>query len=251
MTNDAMRAETVWLEGAVDASDSRGIETYLAQPLDRESFGSIVVIHHMPGFDEPSREITRNFAAGGIAAICPNLYSREGQGKSPKEIFQLAMAQSGVPDNRLLADVSLAADRLRSLPGSNGKVGVIGFCSGGRQAFMAACALTLDAAIDCYGAFVVVPPAEETKLTIAPIIDRVDALSCPLLGIFGVEDQNPSPAEVAATEDALRAAGKDFEFHSFQSAGHAFLAVNRPSYRQEAAGKAWPIIWDFVRRHLA
>jgi carboxymethylenebutenolidase len=250
MTSDAMRAETVWLAGAVDVDDERGIEAYLAQPVDRVPFGSVVVIHHMPGYDEPSREITRNLAAGGLAAICPNLYSREGRGKTAREIFELAMAQSGVPDDRLIADVELAAAMLRGLPGSNAKVGAIGFCSGGRQALLAACSLSLDAAVDCYGAFVVNPPPVETKLTIAPIIDRIDALSCPLLGIFGVEDTYPSPDEVVETERALRAAGKDFEFHSFDGAGHAFLATNRPSYRVDAANSAWPIIRAFLDRNL-
>ena len=113
MTGDAIRAETLWLAGAVDAHDERGIEAYLAQPLDRAPCGGVVVIHHMPGYDEQSREITRNLAAGGLAAICPNLYSREGAGKSAKEIFALAMAQSGVPDDRLVSDVALAAARLR------------------------------------------------------------------------------------------------------------------------------------------
>ena len=250
MTGDAMRAETLWLAGAVDAIDERGVEAYLAQPLDRGAHGGVVVIHHMPGYDEPSREITRNVAAGGLAAICPNLYSREGRGKSAKEIFELAMAQSGAPDDRLIADVALAAATLRELPCSNGKVGVIGFCSGGRQALMAACELPLDAAVDCYGAFVVEHPPAETKLTISPVIDRVDGLSCPLLGIFGADDAFPSPDEVAATERALQAAGKRYEFHSFDGAGHAFLAVNRSTYRVDAANRAWPIIWDFLRRNL-
>ena len=89
------------------------------------------------------------------------------------------------------------------------------------------------------------------KLTIAPIVDRVDRLSCPLLGIFGAEDEFPSPEEVAATERALEAAGKPFEFHSFDGAGHAFLATNRSTYRVDAANKAWPIIWDFLRRNLS
>jgi carboxymethylenebutenolidase len=249
--SDAMRAETVRLTGAVDTSDELGIEAYLAQPLGREAHGGVVVIHHLPGYDEPNREITRNLAAGGLAAICPNLYSREGAGKSEKEIFAMALAQSGAPDDRLLADVALAAEALRALPHSNGKIGVIGFCSGGRQALMAACELPLDAAVDCYGAFVVSDPPAESKLTIAPVIDRVGRLSCPLLGIFGAEDEHPSPGEVAATAQALDAAGKEYEFHSFDDAGHAFLATNRSSYRVGAATKAWPIIWDFLRRQLS
>jgi carboxymethylenebutenolidase len=251
MATDAIRAETVWLDGAVDPPADRGLEAYLAHPVDRDGFGGVVVIHHMPGYDEATREITRNLAAGGLAAICPNLYSREGDGLTARQIFELAMAQSGVPDERLVADVALAAERLGAVPGTNGKVGLLGFCSGGRQALLAACALAVDAAVDCYGAFVVEAPAPETKLSIAPVADRIPDLSCPLLGIFGAEDRHPAPEEVAATERALRAAGKTYEFHTFEGAGHAFLATNRETYRVAAANEAWPIIWAFLRRMLA
>ena len=220
---DAMQAETVWVSptGEIVANGTaNAIEAYLARPLQRQRVGSVVVIHHMPGYDEPTREITRGFAARGFAAICPNLYTREASGKSPEETFAIAMAQSGAPDDQLVHDVNRCALLLRGLSGGNDKVGVIGFCSGGRQALMAACEIPFDAAIDCYGSFVVTAPAAETKLQIKPIIGRAADLSCPLLGIFGADDQFPSPTEVAETERLLVAAGKTVEFHSFDGAGH-------------------------------
>jgi carboxymethylenebutenolidase len=140
---------------------------------------------------------------------------------------------------------------LREMPNSNGKVGVIGYCSGGRQSFLAACSLPLDAAVDCYGAFVVGTPPEGMPLRARPIVHLADKLSCPLLGLFGADDQYPSPDQVDELAKALTAAGKDFEFHTYEGAGHAFFSVDRPSYRPDAASDGWQKIWDFFGRNLA
>jgi carboxymethylenebutenolidase len=137
------------------------------------------------------------------------------------------------------------------VPNSNGKAGTIGYCSGGRQSFLSAVSLPLDAAVDCYGAFVVGSPPEGMPLKVGPIVDRAPDLSCPLLGLFGAEDSYPSPEQVAELEKALVEAGKTFEFHSYEGAGHGFFAVNRPAYRPEAASDGWQKIWDFYGRYLA
>jgi dienelactone hydrolase len=90
---------------------------------------------------------------------------------------------------------------------------VIGHCSGGRQAFLAACSLPLDAAVDCYGAFVTVEPPESLGLRATPLLPIADRLSCPLLGLFGEEDRYPSPEQTAELEAVLTKHGKTFEFH--------------------------------------
>jgi len=156
-----------------------------------------------------------------------------------------------VPDERLVGDVGGAAKFLRSLENSNGKVGTIGYCSGGRQSFLAAVSLPIDAAVDCYGAFVVGNPPEGSPLKVGPIVDKTPNLSCPLLGLFGADDSHPSPEQVGELEQALKAAGKTYEFHSYEGAGHAFFAVNRPSYRVEAANDGWQRIWDFYGQYLS
>jgi carboxymethylenebutenolidase len=156
-----------------------------------------------------------------------------------------------VPDPRLVGDVGGAAEYLRSLGSSNGKVATIGYCSGGRQSFLAACSLDLDAAVDCYGAFVIAPPPEGLPLKVEPIAHLAKDLSCPLLGLFGAEDQYPSPAEVTELETVLTEAGKTFEFHTYEGAGHAFFATDRPSYRPEAAVEGWNRIWEFFDRNLS
>jgi carboxymethylenebutenolidase len=244
---DGIMAETISLNG--HGGDL--IEAYLARPLGPGPFGGVVVIHHMPGYDQQTKEITRTFAANGYTAICPNLYTREAPGASPDDAAAAARSQGGVPDERLVGDVGAAAGYLRAMPNSNGKVGVIGYCSGGRQSFLAACSLPLNAAVDCYGAFIVGTPPQGHPLKVGPIAHLAPQLSCPLLGLFGEEDQHPSPEEVAELAKALEAAGKQYDFHSYPGAGHAFFAVNRPAYRPEAANDGWQKIWDFFGANLA
>src|SRR5919205_845909 len=163
---EGMLAETI----AIPGFQGDLINAYFARPLGAGPFPSVVLIHHMPGWDEWYREATRKFAHHGYAALSPNLYS---------------------------------------LPFSNGKVGVFGTCSGGRQAFLAACRVPgFDAVVDCWGGRVVMAPQDLTpKQPVAPI-DYTKDLSCPLLGLFGEEDQSPTPAQVAQHEQTLKQHGK-------------------------------------------
>ena len=245
--NEALIAETVSITG----HDGDEIEAYLARPLGAGSFGGVVVIHHMPGYDGGTKEITRTFAAHGYAALMPNLYHRDAPGASPDDAAATARAKGGVPDERLIGDVAGAADYLRALDGSNGKVGVIGYCSGGRQSFLAACSLPLDAAVDCYGAFVVGEPPAGMPLKAGPIVHLAPDLACPLLGLFGEEDRMPGPEETAGIAAVLDRLGKPYEFHTYPGAGHGFFAVDRPSYRVEAANDGWQRVFGWFGRHLA
>lgn len=246
--SEELAASTITITGA--GGDE--IEAYLAVPGDGgTSHGSVVVIHHMPGYDSSSKEIVRKFAAHGYAALMPNLYHREAPGASPDDAAAVARANGGIPDDRLVSDVSAAAEYLRALGGSNGKVGVIGYCSGGRQSFLAACSLDLDAAVDCYGACIVNPPPEGMPLKVSPIVGLAADLSCPLLGLFGADDKYPTPEETAELSKVLDDLGKPHEFHTYEGAGHAFFSVNRPAYRPEAANDGWQKIWTFYGRYLA
>jgi len=244
---DAIIAETISITG----HGGDVIEAYSARPLRPGPLGGVVVIHHMPGYDAPTKEIARTFATRGYNAVLPNLYFREAPGASPDDAAATARAAGGVPDERLVGDVAGAAAYLKGLSNANGKVGVIGYCSGGRQSFLAAVSLPLDAAVDCYGAFVVGTPPEGMPLKVGPIVDKTPDLSCPLLGLFGKDDQYPSQDQVAELEKALREAGKTYEFHSYEGAGHAFFSVNRPAYRPEAAMDGWQRIGDFFGTYLA
>jgi carboxymethylenebutenolidase len=246
--SEELTASTITIIGA--GGDE--IEAYLAVPDDgATSRGSVVVIHHMPGYDSSTKEIVRKFAAHGYAALMPNLYYREAPGASPDDAAAVARANGGVPDDRLVGDVSAAAEYLGALADSNGKVGVIGYCSGGRQSFLAACSLQLDAAVDCYGACIVNPPPEGMPLKVGPIVGLAPDLSCPLLGLFGADDKYPTPDETAELSKVLDDLGKPHEFHTYDGAGHAFFSVDRPAYRPEAANDGWRRIWDFYGRYLA
>jgi carboxymethylenebutenolidase len=245
--DEALTAETISIAG--HGGDE--IEAYLARPQGVASFGSVVVIHHMPGYDSATKEIARKFAAYGYAALMPNLYYRDAPGASPDDAAATARAKGGVPDERLVGDVSGAAGYLRALDGANGKVGVIGYCSGGRQSFLAACSLPLDAAVDCYGACIVNHPPEGMPLKVKPIVGLSEGLSCPLLGLFGADDKFPAPEETAELSKVLEGLGKEHEFHTYDGAGHAFFSVNRAAYRVAAANDGWEKIWDFYGRYLA
>jgi carboxymethylenebutenolidase len=184
---EGMLAETTTFHG----NGGEIINAYFARPLGAGPFPGIVVIHHLPGWDEWYREVTRKFAYYGYAAVSPNLYYRDGHG-TPEDVAAKARGGGGVPDDQVMGDVAGALQFLKSLPYVNGKVGVFGTCSGGRHAYLAACRVKgLDAAIDCWGGRVVMTPADLTpKQPVAPVEYTAD-LSCPLLGIFGDEDRGP------------------------------------------------------------
>lgn len=235
----------------ITGDENTEIEAYVARPEGDASRGGVVVIHHMPGWDRATKEMARRFAELGYDAICPNLYWREAPGAAPDDAAATARAAGGVPDSRLVGDIAGAVAYLRSLPTSNGKVGVIGHCSGGRQTVLAACNLDVDAAVDCYGAFVVGNPPEGSPIKMTGLEDQLPNLRAPLLGLFGNEDQYPSPDQVDTLDSILTENDKPHEFHRYDGAGHAFFAVDRPSYRVEAANDGWERIQAFFGTHLA
>ena len=247
MPYEGQIAETVTLRG----HQGDLIDAYLARPLGGGRLPGVVVIHHMPGWDGPTKEIARRFAHHGFATLSPNLQFREGKA-TPEENSASVRAAGGMPDDRTIGDVQGAIDYLRALPYLNGKVGVIGYCSGGRQAYLAACTLRgIDAAIDCYGGGVVAKAEELTSRQPVAPIDFTKDLQCPLLGLFGVEDTRPSPDDTAKTEAALKQHNKTYDFHTYDNAGHAFFAVDRPHYRQHAAMDGWQKVLTWFGKHLA
>lgn len=242
--SDAIRAETVYI-------GAEQIQAYLARPLDPGPFPGVVLIHHLPGFDEATKEMARKFAVHGYVAICPNLFWREAPNAAPDDASAFVRAKGGIADEQIINDVRTAGDALRDLDNHNGKIGVIGHCSGGRQALLVATALPLDAAVDCYGAFALEPPPSTSGLKATSIKDRLGDLHCPVLGLFGDDDKFPAPEEVARLAELLEQQGKSFEYHSYAGAGHAFFAVDRPSYRPQAAVDGWQRIFAFFGKHLA
>lgn len=243
---EGLLAETITLTGHM----GERINAYFARPLGAGPFPGVVLIHHLPGWDEWYREAARKFAAHGYAALSPNLYFREGHG-TPEDVAAKARARGGAPDDQVLGDVKGALETLLSLPYVNGKVGVFGTCSGGRHAYLAACRIPgFAAAVDCWGGRVVM---NETDLTpsqpVAPLAYTAD-LGCPLLGLFGQDDRSPSPEQVAVHEQELQKYGKVYEFHMYPGAGHGFFYHDRPNYRQEQAVDGWKKLFAFLEKHL-
>jgi carboxymethylenebutenolidase len=230
--SDGIIAETTMIPA--DGGDA--VEAYFARPVEGTAQPSVVVLHHMPGYDRATKEIVRTFAVYGYATLMPNLHYRYAPGAKAADAAAAARDAGGVPDEQCLGDVKGAIDTLRARPEANEKTGVIGYCSGGRQAFLVACTLDVDAAVDCYGG--------RANIDLAP------DLRCPLLGLFGADDQNPSPADVAALARALETNHKTFDFHTYEDAGHAFFSIDRPSYRLDAAKDGWKQIWAFLGNHL-
>jgi carboxymethylenebutenolidase len=244
--SDTLAAMTVTITGA----GGEEIPAYLARPEGDGTRGGVVVIHHMPGYDRSTKEIVRRFAELGYDAICPNLHHRDAPGAAPDDAAAASRAGGGVPDERLIGDVAGGAAYLRALPTSNGKVGTIGYCSGGRQSVLAACNLDLDAAVDCYGAYVTGTPPADFPVPITNIVDQLPNLRCPLLGLFGNEDKSPSPAHVDELEAILKELGKSYELHRYDGAGHGFFSPDRPSYRVAAANDGWERITGFFAQNL-
>ena len=157
-----------------------------------------------------------------------------------------------MPDDQVVGDCEAAKNHLKGLSYTNNKVGIIGTCSGGRHTFLVACRTTgFDAAVDCWGGNVVMPPERLTlQQPVAPI-DYTRDLSCPLLGLFGNEDQSPTPEQVDRQEEELKRHNKSYEFHRYDGAGHAFWYYDRPPYRQQQAMDAWNKTFGFFEKHLA
>ena len=227
------------------------IPMYYARPSGSGPFPGVVLLHYAPGgWDDWNKEVARKFAYHGYAAALPNLHYRYGPDASPDDQSAAARAAGGVPDAQCLDDLQACADFLRGESNSNGKVAVMGFCSGGRQTYLAACKLPFDAAVDCWGGGVTAKPDELTPARPVAPIEYTKDLGCPLLGLFGNEDQNPSPAEVDRTEEELKRHGKVYQFHRYDGAGHAFLAHPFPFFHQRSSYKAWLAVFAWFEQYL-
>lgn len=235
----------------IPGPNGESLRAYVATPEGQGPFPGIVLVHHMPGWDEFYLEMTRRFANHGYIAISPDLYQRAGSG-TPEDVAAKVRADGGVADDQVVADLSAASKWVRSQPNSNGKVGIIGTCSGGRQAVLAAsrAPADFDAVADLWGGRVVAAKESLTpKQPVAPVEYTKD-LQAPLLGLFGNDDQAPSPADVDIHEEELKKHGKNYEFHRYDGAGHGFFYYDRPLYRQQQAMDGWAKVFAFFGKHL-
>jgi len=243
---EGLIAETV----SMKSSNGDKINAYLAKPLTEGNYPIIVLIHHLPGWDELYKEFTRKFAHHGYIAICPDLYHREGNG-SPDDVAAEVRSNGGVSDKQVIEDILGASDYAKNLSNSNGKVGLFGTCSGGRHGFLIGCSTdNFDAIVECWGGNVVMDDSSITeKQPISPH-SLTASLSAPLLGLFGNEDVSPTPEEVNEHENLLKENKKDYIFHRYDGAGHGFMYYQTPLYRQQQSLDAWEKVFDFFQDKL-
>lgn len=246
MAYEGMIAETVRVHG----HDNELIDAYAARPLGAGPLPGVLVVHHMPGWDEWTREVVRKVAHHGFNAVSPDLHFRQGPG-TPSEKSQRVRDMGGQIDALIIDDLSGGEAYLRDLPTANAKVGLIGFCSGGRVAYMAAAKMPgLDCAVDCWGGNVTSPPGKlNDNQPVAPI-DMTADISVPLLGLFGNDDQNPNTEQVDKIEAELKASGKDYEFHRYDGVGHAFFNYAAARYGFEQAADGWEKVFAFFEKNL-
>ena len=194
MAHQGMTTDTIKIAG----HNGDQISAYIAKPLGNGPFPGVVLVHHIPGWDEWYFEATRRFAHHGYTAICPNLFNRAGEGKSD-DIAAKVRAEGGIADAQAMGDLNASVKWLRGQSHVNGKVGMFGSCSAGRQTFMYACQYKdIDCAVELWGGRVVMAKEDlNPKMPVAPI-DMTAGLSCPLLGLFGNEDKAPTPERATA-----------------------------------------------------
>lgn len=229
-----------WDEVTVDGSVMR---CYLASPEDGTTGPGVIVIHHAGGVDEFTRGICDRFAQAGFVALAPDLYHRDAN------VDDDPLTRMGrLRDAEIVRDCDAAVEHLKGLDDVAGeRIGVTGFCMGGRVAYLAAAHnASFGAVVVFYGGNIMVAWGEGE----APF-DRTEGIACPVLGLFGEDDTNPSPSDVAKLDAELSRLGKEHEFHSYAGAGHAFMNWLRPSYREDTAEDAWTRCVGWFRRCLA
>jgi len=181
--------------------------------------------------------VCRRLARQGYQAIAPNLYQRQGDPVGIDSVADiLAKVVSKVPDAQVLADLDATAAWAAANGGDAARLGITGFCWGGRITWLyAAHNPKLKAGVAWYGRLTGVASA----MTPQHPIDVVDKISAPVLGLYGAKDQGIPVSDVDDMKADLAKAGKRAEFVVYPDAGHAFHADYRPSYRAADAADGW------------
>lgn len=223
--------------------DGKGMAVHTASPDGKGPFPAVVVIQHAPGIDTFLHSVMERLAHAGYFAAAPDLYHR--LDARLEGLQKMALLK----DREVVADVGAALSWLRSHAGVDGeRVGIIGFCMGGRVVYLSAAAVPgFKAAVAYYGGNIMVPWGKDVPAPFA----RSGEIRCPILMHFGAEDTNPSPADRQALDAELTRHGKPHEFHEYANAGHAFMNfTNAERYREEATNASWPRTLAFLERYL-
>ncbi|WP_430642237.1 dienelactone hydrolase family protein [Afipia felis] len=220
---------------------------YFARPAGAKNPPIILVAMEVFGLHEYIKDVTRRLAKLGAFAVAPDYYYRAGVDLTKiTEIPKLMPIVNAKPDSELLSDLDATAEWAKSQGGDGNRLGIIGFCRGGRSVWeYAAHSGQLKAGVAFYGSLIDPPNPLWPK---SPM-QLAAEMKAPVLGLYGAEDQGIPPAQVEQMKAALAAAKKPAEFHIFPGAPHGFHADYRPSYRKEQAEQAWAEMQAWFKKY--
>ena len=220
------------------------MRVYVAWRDGAREMPGVIVAQHGPGVDRFIEDRVEALAAEGFFAAAPDLYHRQ-----PADGADMMARIGRLRDPEIVADMNAALAHGKALPDIRvAKVGVIGFCMGGRVSYlMAGSNPALRAAGVFYGGNIMKSWGDGP----APLA-LSENIRCPMIGFFGNDDKNPSPDDVKQIDAELVRHGKAHEFHAYDGAGHAFLNFTNPAmYRESQAKDAWSKLIPFLKKHLA
>ena len=221
----------------------QGMALYGARPAGDGPFPALVVIQHAPGVDLFLQTMTQRLAEAGYYAVAPDLYHRQ-----PEHGIDGLARMALLKDREVETDVSAAVEFLRGESAvARDRLGIIGFCMGGRVAWlMAAANPHFKAAVVYYGGNIMKSWGDTP-----PPFARSGEIHCPILFHFGADDTNPSPEDRATLDAELTRLGKPHEFFAYADAAHAFMNFeNAERYREAASKASWPRTVGFLARQL-
>jgi carboxymethylenebutenolidase len=226
--------------------NGESMEMYASVPSGLGPHPAVVIAFHVGGVDEFDRAMADRLAEAGYVAVVPDLFHRLSQEVLEGPRLSRLDHLSG-PD--IIADMNAAVDFLKAQSSVDSeRIGVTGFCMGGRVAWlMAATNPVFKAVVPFYGGNIMTPWGAADR---SPF-DLTAGINCPMLFHFGATDGNPSPDDPAKLDAELTRLGKPHEFYSYPGAGHAFMDFTNPDrYHREAAEAAWPRTLEFFAKHL-
>jgi len=216
---------------------------------ERAPLGAVIVIQEAFGVNDHIKDVTGRFAAAGYHAVAPTMFHRAGGGTAPYGDFSKVMPLfEGLSDDGILIDVDAAVAHLRQAGFGPVRIGIVGFCFGGRVTFLTAVRRGLGAAVGFYGGGLVT-----ARFPIFPaLVGEAANLETPWLGLFGDKDESIPIADVEQLRRALAHDAKvAHEIVRYGDAEHGFHCDVRPSYNPDAARDAWQRTLAWLERHLA
>jgi carboxymethylenebutenolidase len=222
------------------------IPAYRAMPASGSNFPTVLVVQEIFGVHEHIKDVCRRFAKLGYYAVAPELFARVAD-VTKLDTLEAGRAAAGkVADKTVMADLDAAAQFAKTETADAAKLGVTGFCWGGRITWLyAAHNPQLKAGVAWYGSI----QGQKNELRPEHPIDLVAQLKAPVLGLYGGADQGIPAADAEKMRDALKAAGKPGEIVIYDGAPHAFHADYRPSYREAAAKDGWQRLQAWFKQH--